>query len=117
MLADDQHRFLADFGADIVARLLDVVRTAADQSDLRPDPHPLQLHERFAGISFGGDDVVAQLRVFRLPGRRAVRPILRIDPDHLNLSIDRTSVVKGKSVSVRVALGGRRILKKTYIKL
>src|SRR3546814_20948037 len=37
MLADDQHRFLADFGADIVARLLDVVRTAADQPDLRPD--------------------------------------------------------------------------------
>src|SRR3546814_4103957 len=65
MLADDQHRFLADFGADIVARLLDVVRTAADQPDLRPDPLPLQLHERFAGISFGGDDVVAQLRVFR----------------------------------------------------
>src|SRR3546814_5227071 len=57
MLADDQHRFLADFGADIVARLLDVVRTAADQPDLRPDPLPLQLHERFAGISFGGDDV------------------------------------------------------------
>src|SRR3546814_1233591 len=97
MLADDQHRFLADFGADIVARLLDVVRTAADQPDLRPDPLPLQLHERFAGISFGGVDVVAQLRVFRLPGRRAVRPILRIDPDHLNLALD---VGHGRSSSI-----------------
>src|SRR3546814_13569860 len=87
MLADDQHRFLADFGADIVARLLDVVRTAADQPDLRPDPLPLQLHERFAGLSFGGDDVVDKPRVFRLPGCPAVRPILRIYPAPLNLAL------------------------------
>src|SRR3546814_18682547 len=78
MLADDQHRFLAEFGADIVARLLDVVRTAADPPDLRLDLLPLQPHECFAGIPSGGDDVVVQPRVFRLSGMLAVRPILRL---------------------------------------
>src|SRR3546814_16623713 len=34
------------------------------------------------------------------------------DPEHLPREIDRKSVVSGKSVSGRVALGGRRIIKK-----
>src|SRR3546814_10974160 len=43
-----------------------------------------------------------------LPASRAVTPALRERP----APADRTSVVSGQSVSVRVDLGGRRIIKK-----
>src|SRR3546814_11578570 len=38
--------------------------------------------------------------------------LLRNAPDALKMAADRKSVVEGKSVSVRVDLGGRRIFKK-----
>src|SRR3546814_20567391 len=48
------------------------------------------------------------------PFRRALDPVApKLRPlDHLRVERDRKSVVKGKSVSVRVDLGGRRIIKK-----
>src|SRR3546814_16752973 len=61
-------------------------------------------HAHFAGgrnLALDADDLLA---AFEELGR--IRPI-GLDPE-----IDRKSVVKGKSVSVRVDLGGRRIIKK-----
>src|SRR3546814_13129596 len=46
------------------------------------------------------------------PPRFASAKQLAADPVALSLSKDRKSVVWGKSVSVRVDLGGRRIIKK-----
>src|SRR3546814_17956138 len=47
------------------------------------------------------------------PQRDAVAPFELLPPFDLRADgIDRKSVVEGKSVSVRVALGGRRIIKK-----
>src|SRR3546814_13613824 len=40
------------------------------------------------------------------------QPIITADLQHLGVDEDRKSVVSGKSVSVRVDLGGRRIIKK-----
>src|SRR3546814_13263743 len=44
--------------------------------------------------------------------RRSIRTFANWGISRLSASIDRKSVVKGKSVSVRVDLGGRRIIKK-----
>src|SRR3546814_20273623 len=44
--------------------------------------------------------------------RLAAQLLLESGPDAMTAGIDRKSVVWGKSVSVRVDLGGRRIIKK-----
>ena len=44
-LPHDDNGFAADIGADIIARLLDVVGASAKQPDLAPDFLPLPLHE------------------------------------------------------------------------
>src|SRR3546814_16887802 len=62
-------------------------------------------HHRIAG---GGDDQVELAGLHFV--QRGVELIFAI------LVADRTSVVWGKSVSVRVDLGGRRIIKKKNIK-
>src|SRR3546814_13227508 len=51
--------------------------------------------------------------------RRAARPAERIADEAVreDRAIDRKSVVSGKSVSVRVDLGGRRIIKKKKTKI
>src|SRR3546814_12728510 len=49
----------------------------------------------------------------RLCVRRGWGPAVRSHPYCSNAAEDRKSVVSGKSVSVRVDLGGRRIIKKT----
>src|SRR3546814_13680235 len=69
----------------------------------------------------GGRGLVAQLRVGRLEGAQLAEQlvVLGVGDDRCVLDVvalDRKSVVSGKSVSVRVTLGGRRIIKKkTFI--
>src|SRR3546814_17411199 len=62
------------------------------------------------GVHVGGDPQTLRARVLDLLHNRIeLAPI--IAPRHLEV-IDRKSVVSGKSVSVRVDLGGRRLIKK-----
>src|SRR3546814_18200332 len=64
----------------------------------------LQGHYLFAGFQAGIEDLYRLMDVFVLSSRH----------EALGTSVleDRKSVVSGKSVSVRVDLGGRRIIKK-----
>src|SRR3546814_13967743 len=57
------------------------------------------------------DDLVALLQARGIGLRTAVLTCLRVDGGEQRIG-DRKSVVEGKSVSVRVDLGGRRIIKK-----
>src|SRR3546814_20417220 len=58
---------------------------------------------------FGG---VAQVDIISAGARAVERGYLVIAARGAGLDLDRKSVVSGKSVSVRVDLGGRRIIKK-----
>src|SRR3546814_15960339 len=94
-------------------------------SDLRP----LRLGGREGEISpFDGDDgadglLLPHRALLRLrrggaqdQGGQGRRPLCRLRLQGLHLG-DRKSVVLGKSVSVRVTLGGRRIIKKKKHKI
>src|SRR3546814_11117373 len=76
----------------------------ADRDGGRDEP------ARYGDIGAAQEDV-GRIGVEREPppeesGRRIDRPVAKVEPD-------RKSVVEGKSVSVRVDLGGRRIIQKT----
>src|SRR3546814_18242848 len=54
-----------------------------------------------------------QLEDLELAGGRHMRATAQVDEVAFGVQADRKSVVEGKSVSVRVDLGGRRSIKKT----
>src|SRR3546814_16225672 len=61
------------------------------------------------------EEIAQRLQLAHQPGERADRTALHVEPDRhqpLEHRSDRKSVVSGKSVSVRVDLGGLRIIKK-----
>jgi len=88
LLAHDQHGFLADLRADIVARLLDIIGSAAEQPDLCPDPIPFQLHERFAGVALSRNNIVAEIGILLLLDGSALRPVLGVHPDDIDYTLD-----------------------------
>src|SRR3546814_16013217 len=68
----------------------------------------LNLNRWYLRLDFGCGFQAAHVRDFDSPSRRS----LGNQRQRLRPSRDRKSVVSGKSVSVRVDLGGRRIIKK-----
>src|SRR3546814_11488045 len=71
---------------------------------------PREVPRQAAGLQ-----LLAELQLEGEPGRRHDREVPEGDRD-LRIQVpDRMSVVKGKSVAVRVEPGGRRILKKKKI--
>src|SRR3546814_20363786 len=80
-------------------------------SDLGPGrPEPLHLRRDFSGGKYARGPQIGQLRPACVGITHPVMgPRLRIARDHVE--IERKSVVSGKSVSVRVHLGGRSNVK------
>ena len=52
LLTDDEHRFFADFRADVVAGFLQVLQEPTEQPHLGPHMVPLALHELARGVAF-----------------------------------------------------------------
>src|SRR3546814_21065686 len=63
------------------------------------------------GVKKSSAQIVDRYAIEELPGRQ-IAAVVNFPPRQIGTFIDRKSVVSGKSVSVRVDLGGRRILKK-----
>src|SRR3546814_16751824 len=89
-----------------LAQRVDILRRAQQRELVR-----MALGQRLDRI----DHLVGHLPravVLVLPGRGVDRHEGDVQPAGARLRVDRKSVVSGKSVSVRVDLGGRRIIKK-----
>src|SRR3546814_18551586 len=108
---------ISDWSSDVCSsdlRLGDV--GAAEQVDLH---HQVEILHRHLGKAFVAQDTgVVDQDVDAAPFRLRLGDHL----DHLVIfgdaaAVDRKSVVKGKSVSVRVDIGGRRINKKKTKKI
>src|SRR3546814_15913966 len=84
-------------------------------SELKLDPVDA-LFESVSGVTTTGATVIVGLD-FAPPGILLWRAILQWlgGIGIIVMAVDRKSVVSGKSVSVRVALGGRGIIKKTKL--
>src|SRR3546814_19189262 len=90
---------ISDWSSDVCSSDLTVVRGDVDEVEIDAGPGDAagEVSEH-TGLVVDVDDDHVVLMADRQIGQRQ--------------GIDRKSVVQGKSVSVRVALGGRRILKK-----
>ncbi len=95
-LAHDQHRLAADFRADVVAGLAQVLQAAAEQPDLAEDPLPLEPHELRRGVALLADEFVAELRIRRLL-RWSLGTFLRLHP------LDRRVRRRARGLEQRVA--------------
>src|SRR3546814_13893526 len=86
-------------GTENRQRLIDVLRCLVKRAGVVIALSQIQQHHADGGV-VGGLDALE-------PFQRRVEQALRV-----GIAGDRKSVVKGKSVSVRVEFGGRRIIKK-----
>src|SRR3546814_20886732 len=100
---------ISDWSSDVCSSDLAMFQEAADDR-LHPDIVRHARHARPQAAYAAHDEVDLNPRI---AGRIEFFDDRRID-QRIHLRPDRKSVVEGKSVSVRVDLGGRRIIKKKY---
>src|SRR3546814_18643073 len=86
--------------------LLRRIQTSLPTEERRTDARDESFHGVFLCMFHPSKNINRSSRVFR--------ETKRIEGQPCGPSIDRKSVVEGKRVSVRVAIGGRRLLKKKH---
>src|SRR3546814_11763824 len=108
---------ISDWSSDVCSSDLIERFDAAIERQQRVDFKRDQIRtERQRRVADRGDDLRQRGAI---DGRRAAEAVEQRTATQLaqHLQRDRKSVVSGKSVSVRVDLGGRRIIKKQKIKI
>src|SRR3546814_12880243 len=104
---------ISDWSSDVCSSDLEEEALAAERSDMQKGARLAGELTTVSELLLGSEGGLSQLRqaARRLDRMAAEHPLLAEALASLDRA-DRKSVVEGKSVSVRVDLGGRRILKK-----
>src|SRR3546814_12318348 len=105
---------MSDWSSDVCSSDLAWLSCLFESCDLRSFPSP-RFKRRSSCLRESGITSQTKKKVWPGGSTRSQQRISKVSAKHLQSAsepADRKSVVEGKSVSVRVDLGGRRIMKK-----